>query len=180
VRHPSSTDLALLAGGDCSFARAFLLNRHVRQCPGCAGEVDEFSALREEMAESMPPAVDWECLASEMRANVRLGLEAGACVRYPVLTPKSRNPRLVIAFASLVALIGTGVFYSRHQNRVEVPIAVLHSTPEGVEVRSGLNSLELLNRKASIADQTVGAQGQIGVRYVDDTGSVTINNVYLQ
>jgi hypothetical protein len=49
-----------------------------------------------------------------------------------------------------------------------------------VEIRSGVSSLELLNRKASITDQTVGAQGQIGVRYVDDTGSVTINNVYLQ
>lgn len=180
MRHPSSTDLALLAGGDCGFARAFLLNRHVRQCQDCAAEFDEFSTLREEAADFMPPAVNWQSLASEMRANIRLGLEAGECVRYSVPTPKTRSPRLVIAFASLIALIGTGVFYSKHQNRTDVPVAVLHSTPEGVEVRSGLNSLELLNRKASIADQTVSAQGQIGVRYVDDTGSVTINNVILQ
>ena len=182
MRHPSSADLALLAGGDCGFARSFLLNRHVRQCADCAAEVDEFSALREEAADFMPPAVNWASLATEMRANIRLGLEAGECVRYSVPTPKNRNPRLVIAFASLIALIGTGVFYSKHQNRNDVigPAAVLHSTPEGVEVRSGLNSLELLNHKASIADQTVGAQGQIGVRYIDETGSVTINNVYLQ
>jgi anti-sigma factor RsiW len=182
VWHPSSTDLAMLAGGDCGFARVLLLNRHLRQCPDCAAEVEEFSALRAETAASMPPAVNWESLASEMRANIRLGLEAGKCVRYPVAPPKSRNPRLAIAFASLVALIGTGVFYSRHQNRREAhdATAVLHSTPEGVEVRSGLNSLELLNRKASITDQTVGAQGQIGARYIDETGSVTINNVYLQ
>jgi len=182
VRHPSSTDLALLAGGDCGFARALLLNRHVRHCPDCAAEVDDFSALRTETADLMPPAVNWNSLASEMRANIRLGLEAGECVRYSVPAPKSRNPRLAIAFASLAALIGTGIFYSRLQNQPKTneAVAVLHSTPEGVEVRSGLNSLELLNRKASIADQTVGAQGQIGVRYVDDTGSVTINNVYLQ
>jgi len=172
----------MLAGGDCSFPRAFLLNRHVRQCPDCLAEVDEFSALRAEAVDFMPPAVNWECLANEMRANIRLGLEAGECVRYSVAMPKRRTSRLVIAFASLIALIGTGLFYSRHQNRTELQgsVAVLHSTPDGVEVRSGLNSLELLNRKASIADQTVGAQGQIGVRYVDDTGSVTINNVYLQ
>jgi hypothetical protein len=182
VRHPSSTDLALLAGGDCGFARAFLLNRHIRQCPDCSAEVDEFSALREEMADCMPPSVNWASLASEMRANIRVGLEAGECVRYSVSMPHNRTPRLVIAFASLIALIGTGVFYSRHQNRSEThsSAAVLHSTPEGVEVRSGLSSLELLNRKASITDQTVSAQGQIGVRYVDDTGSVTINNVILQ
>ncbi len=181
-RHPSSADLALLAGGDCGFARSFLLHRHIRQCPDCAAEVDEFSALREETADFMPPAVNWEDLATEMRANIRLGLEAGECVRYSVPAPKNRNPRLVVAFASLVALIGTGVFYSRHQNGKEAhgSVAVLHSTPEGVEIRSGVSSLELLNRKASITDQTVGAQGQIGVRYVDDTGSVTINNVYLQ
>lgn len=182
VRHPSSADLALLAGGECGFTRAFLLNRHVRHCPDCAAEVGEFSVLRAETSDFMPPAVKWESLASEMRANIRLGLAAGECVRYSVAAPKSRNPRLVIAFASLIALIGTGVFYSRHQNRTETGGAaeVLHSTPDGVEVRSGLNSLELLNRKASIADQTVGAQGQISARYVDDTGSVTINNVYLQ
>jgi hypothetical protein len=172
----------MLAGGDCGFARAFLLNHHLRRCPDCAAEVDEFSDLRAEAADFMPPAVNWESLAHEMRANIRLGLEAGECVRYSVAPTKSRNPRLVIAFASLVALIGTGVFYSRHQNRVEThaTTAILHSTPEGVEVRFGLNSLELLNRKASIANQTVSAQGQIGARYVDDTGSVTINNVYFQ
>jgi len=172
----------MLAGGDCSFTRAFLLNRHVRQCPDCSAEVDEFSALRAETADFMPPAVNWECLAREMRANIRLGLEAGECVRCSVSAPKRRTSRIVIAFASLITLIGTGVFYSRHQNRTEPrgSVAVLNSTPDGVEVRSGLNSLELLNRKASIADQTVGAQGQIGVRYIDDTGSVTINNVYLQ
>lgn len=182
MRHPSSTDLALLAGGDCGFARAFLLNRHVRQCPDCTAEVDEFSVLRAQTGDFMPPTVNWASLASEMRANIRLGLEAGECVRYSVSTPKPRNQRLVIAFASLVALIGTGVFYAKRQNPPEVhgPAAVLHSTAEGVEVRSGANSLELLSHKASIADQTVGAQGQIGVRYVDDTGSVTIDNVYLQ
>jgi anti-sigma factor RsiW len=182
LQHPSSTDLALLASGDCGLARAFLLSRHVRQCPDCAAEVDEFSALRAATADSMPPEVDWESLATEMRANIRLGLEAGECVRYSVPTPRNRNPRLVIAFASLVALLGTGFFYSRLQNQPKAPdaVAVLHSTPEGVEVRTGLNSLELLNRKAAIANQTVGAQGQIGVRYVDETGSVTINNVYLQ
>jgi hypothetical protein len=172
----------MLAGGDCGFVRAFLLNRHLRQCPDCAAELDEFFALRAETADFMPPTVNWDGLADEMRANIRLGLEAGECVRYSVAPPKGRNPRLAIAFASLIALIGTGVFYSRHQNRMEAhaSTAVLHSTPEGVEVRSGLNSLELLNRKDSITDQTVGAQGQIGARYIDETGSVTINNVYLQ
>jgi hypothetical protein len=182
LQHPSSTDLAMLAGGDCGFARALLLNRHVRRCPDCSAEVTEFSALRAETADSLPAGLDWEDLAGEMRANIRVGLEAGACVRQPVAARRSWNPRLAIACASLVALAGTGIFFSRHQHRFEAHSAtpILQSTAQGVEVRAGSNSLELLNRKASIADQTVGAQGQIGVRYVDDTGAVTINNVYLQ
>jgi anti-sigma factor RsiW len=182
VQHPSSTNLAMLAGGDCGFARALLLNRHVRQCPECSAEVTEFSALRAETADSMPAGLDWESLASEMRGNIRVGLEAGACVRQPVVARRSWSPRIAIACASLVALAGTGIFFSRHQNHLEAhsAVAVLQSTAQGVEVRAGSTSLELLNRKASIADQTMGAQGQIGVRYVDDTGAVTINNVYLQ
>ena len=188
MTHPSTTDLALLAGGDINFARALLLKRHVQGCPECTAEVEQYAAVRAEAIQAMPPGLNaesaaWERLATEMRANIHLGLEAGACVRETMVPRSHWNPRAAIAFASLIALIGSGIVLTRMQRRNEIhtpAAAVLRSTENGVEVRSGLNSLELLNRKSAIANQTVGAQGQIGVRYVDDTGAVTINNVYLQ
>ena len=54
-------------------------------------------------------------------------------------------------------------------------------TESGLEIRTGANSLTLLNHHGNAANQTVSAQGDIGARYIDgETGSVTINNVYLQ
>lgn len=183
MNHPSHADLALLASGDLGFARKALVNHHVRNCADCGAEVEEYATLRAGAAEAMPPGIDWDSLASEMYANIRLGLEAGECVRVAAELPRPVwNPRLTVALASLAALISCGIFFARQQHRTELhspETAVLSSTADGVEVRAGSNSLELLNRKASIADQTVGAEGQLGVRYVDETG-VTINNVYLQ
>jgi len=40
--HPSETDLALLAGGDCGRLRSFILNRHVARCGDCRDTVASF------------------------------------------------------------------------------------------------------------------------------------------
>jgi len=181
--HPSETDLALYAGGECGGLSRFLLNRHVRGCRECLDAVTRFELLRLELRDMEPPALDWNRMAAEMRANIHLGLEAGACVR--TTNPgRNWNPRLAVAFASLLLLAGAGFLMKRPP--AEVPVAkaavpTLESTGSGLEVRTGSSSLTLLNRHGAVADQTANAQGEIRARYIDgDTGAVTINNVYLE
>jgi hypothetical protein len=177
-RHPSESDLALLAGAECGLVSRFFLNRHVRNCRQCTETVAQFEIVRAEIADLPLPDLDWNRLASEMRANIRLGLEAGECVRlFPVA--KAWNPRLTVAFASLLILAGAGILMRSEPATVKAAEPTIESTGAGLELRNGSSSMTLLNRNGSVADQTVSAQGEIGARYVDG-GSVTINNVYLE
>jgi hypothetical protein len=58
---------------------------------------------------------------------------------------------------------------------------VLESTADGVVVRSGGQTLTLIHGQSSNVVYTAGAHGVVRARYVDeDTGQVTINNVYAQ
>jgi hypothetical protein len=184
--HPSEVELALLAGGECGIVSRFFLNRHVRECEPCLDTVAEFVMLRHNVAEQEHD-LDWDRLNAEMRANIHLGLEAGECVRQ-LPQVKAWNPRMAVAFASLMLLVGAG-FLMRVPDapnpRVQQatgqtsPASVLELTESGLELRNGDSSLTLLNRRGSVADQTVSAQGVIGARYVD-AGGVTTNHVYLQ
>ena len=58
----------------------------------------------------------------------------------------------------------------------------LESSNSGLELRTGSNnSMMLLNQAGASISQTVSAQGAIRARNIDaNTGSVTINNVYLE
>ena len=81
--HPAETDLALFATGDLSPWRSALVRFHVAGCAHCRETVDAFRTDRERLrqeASRMPPGLNWERLAAEMAANIRLGLEAGECV----------------------------------------------------------------------------------------------------
>jgi hypothetical protein len=184
MNHPRDNDLALLAGGEAGHIRRFLLDRHVRTCADCREKIAEYIDLRSRLADVELPDLNWNFLAADMRANIRLGLEAGACVRTESVL-RRWNPRPVIAFASLLLLIGAGELLRDARPHPPVVVnagtAVLESTESGVEIRTATNSLTLLNHHGNAANQTVSAQGDIGARYIDgDTGSVTINNVYLQ
>ena len=186
MKHPSESELALLAGNEYGRISRLLLNRHVRACRECAATVARFEMLRMEMAEAAVPELDWSRLESEMRANIRLGIEAGECVR---LAPAvhNLNPRLAIACACLIILAGTGVLMKSSSGRVE-PLSsvakaaaepVLEFTGDGLELRSGASSMTLMNHHGAVADQTVSAEGEIRARYVEG-GSVTINSAYLE
>ncbi len=187
MKHPAENDLALLAstpvGGDIGRIRGFLMNRHVRACVECRRTIAEFQDLREQFAEFEPPDLDWAPLAAEMRANIRLGLEAGACVGGRRVS-WHWNPRLAVAFACLVALVGSGVFLKNtrlHPLPAVDASATVQSSGSGIELRKGGDSLIFLNRPGVTANQTVSAQGEIRARYIDgETGAVTINNVYLE
>jgi hypothetical protein len=189
MNHPGERDLALLAGGDAGRLQRFLLERHLHHCPACRGKISEYRELRSELASIDIPDVNWNFLAADMRANIRLGLEAGACVRETQITHRW-NPRLVMAFASLLVilfaggeLLRSGKFphYPSRAGLASDAAPVLESTGSGVEIRTGSNSLMLLNHDGDPSSQTVRANGDIGEGFVDgETGTVTMNNVYLQ
>jgi hypothetical protein len=202
MRHPAENDLALLAGGEAGGVRRLWLERHVHGCDRCQARLNEYQALRADLFDAEMPDVNWNQLAGEMKANIRLGLEAGACVRTTQAPRRwsfdwvhGWNPGLTTAVALVLLLIGSGYFVrsqrsafdqsrSRRSGSVasaESTAPVLLSTGAGVEFRTGENSLQLLNHHGSSANQTVSAQGYIGARYIDnETGSVTITSVSLQ
>jgi anti-sigma factor RsiW len=187
MRHPAETDLALLAGGECGPISRFLLRRHVNACRECASKVARFQRLRADLAQIAPPELDWDLLAAEMKANIRLGIEAGECVRESA-PRREWNPRIAVAFASLTFLIVAGLTMKSHvvpanpsvalQRKPVLESTVLQSTEAGLELRDGDSSITLTNRNGTIADQTVNAQGEIGARYVKD-GAVVMTNVSL-
>jgi len=202
MKHLSEVDLALFAGGDLGRMRRYSLERHVRRCSECQLKVAEFRSLRDDLAghteigafADLNRAANWTELAAEMRANIRLGLEAGECVR-ETRTFGSRifggwSLGLSAAIACLLLLAGASVFMRDVRSYPTHPaplpgisstesIPSLESTTAGVELRSGSKSFTLLNHEGAVANQTVSAQGAVRSRYVD-SGAVTINNVYLE
>jgi hypothetical protein len=184
MKHPGEYNLALLAGGEAGAFHRFRLDRHVRNCEDCTEKVAEFQALRKHLNRTEFPDLNWSSLAEEMRANIHVGLEAGACVR-DTHVAKNWAPQFAVAFASLVVLVGAGFFLTDarlHRMTVsEAAAPVLQPTASGIELRKGMASFAFLDDKGVRTDQSVNAQGAIEARYInDETGSVTITNVLLQ
>jgi hypothetical protein len=194
TQHPSESDLALLAGGETSRMRRLLLDRHVRSCEDCQEIVAGYRNLRDDLAEGDLPGVNWNFLASEMRANIQVGLEAGACVRTSPAASRrffaqhwaNTGPRIAVAFATLVLLVMSGFYVRDIRTRPTTAMApadatpVLESTSTGVGIRIADKSFMLPSHSDTASNQTVSARGDVEARVVDDKGSVTINNVYLQ
>jgi len=186
MKHPNQATLALQAGGDLGFFARWRTERHLSKCDRCRDEVDAFAAAREvtpELAEI--PEIPWNRLAAEMRANIRLGLEAGECVRAgnPPLrqTPLFTGARAIVALASVVALLVTGIVLEFPTPTRTVAVdedgMVVQATGNGIQVRKGGQSLQLMNPGKHVIYSS-DAQGSMRARSVDpDTGYVTINNV---
>jgi hypothetical protein len=199
MKHPNETTLALHAGGDLGRIARWRTARHLANCERCREEVAAFAAMRDIAPDlSETPEVSWNRLAADMRANIRLGLAAGECVR-PGEEPLRQSPlfsgaRMLVAFASLMAIMVTGLMLehptvpprgARYQG------VVVETTADGIEVRNGGQALRLMHsgaRKSAAAQGytldvnfSVGAQGSMRAGYVDpETGYVTINNVYAE
>src|ERR1700678_4105091 len=103
MKHPAENDLALLAGGETGRIQRFFFDRHVRNCEDCQEKVAGFHDLRRELTEAELPDLNWNFLAMEMRANIRLGLEAGACVRTTRISG-NWNFRLSLAAVGLLVV----------------------------------------------------------------------------
>jgi anti-sigma factor RsiW len=190
MKHPSEATLALHAGGDLGFFARWRTARHLARCERCQNEAAAFSELRELSAGlNELPGVPWNRLAAEMKANIRLGLAAGECVRDTRAMPQTRplfaGARAAVAFASVVALAVTGLMLEHPSPRPAVAQqegVVVQATLNGIQVKDGGESLSLLHvGRSRDVTFSVGAEGSMRARYVDpDTGSVTINNVYAQ
>jgi hypothetical protein len=188
MNHPSQETLALHAGGDLGLVARWRAEHHVARCERCRQELAAFVDLREALPDlSEAPEISWNRLASEMRANIRLGLAAGECVRpeeKPLRVSLFSGARAAVALASVVALLVTGLVLEHPAPRVAtIDGVVVQSTADGIQVGEGARTLRLLHTgvKGKDVTFTVGAQGSMRARYVDpETGYVTINNVYAE
>jgi hypothetical protein len=193
MKHPSEATLALQAGGDLRFFARWRTERHLRRCPRCREEVEAFETARQVAGDlGEIPDVHWNRLAAEMKANIRLGLAAGECVR-PGERPLRETPlftgiRAAVAMASVAALLVTGMVLER-----PAPVTttyaddglVVQATSHGIQVRKGGQELRLNNPDELKPEERVlyapGVQGSMRARYVDpQSGYVTINNVYAE
>jgi hypothetical protein len=131
------------------------------------------------------PEIPWNRLAAEMKANIRLGLEAGECVRAsdPPLRETSlfAGARAAVALASVMILLITGIVLEHPVPKLAVDDGlVIQATGDGIQIRKGGQALRLMN-PAERVTYSPDAQGSMSARYVDpQTGYVTINNVYAE
>lgn len=199
-RHIPAQQLALFPSGDLGFWSSLCVKKHIARCDECAIAVDQYARLRLESAqarEERPLAISgasWQALASEMTANIRLGLSAGECVsRAPV---HHRRPRLaLVAIAVALAIVCTEPLWLK---TIKWPRATSHvqtNFPGEVSKNSGPSlsgpSLEVSGSRLLVrapgrefsflppTGQTVShalSPGGVGSRYTDDSG-VTIVNV---
>jgi anti-sigma factor RsiW len=104
TRHAKETELSLFASGDVSPWQRLRLRMHLGRCPQCREIAATYQADREwlkQEASRMPAGVEWDRLAAEMAANIRVGLEAGECV-----APQRRRRG---ALAATFRILGTPV-----------------------------------------------------------------------
>ncbi len=191
MKHPNEAKLALYASRDLGPLARWQTRIHLAQCDRCRSEVEAFDDLRAEIDRlNELPGMAWNRMAAEMQANIRLGLAAGECVREPGSIGRFRlrlptRPKALVAYTAAAALVLAGLIIERpapppvaeHVN----PDTVLQATSRGIELQEGGHSITLMHGRARQVTYSVGAQGALRGRYVDDdTGYVTINSLYAQ
>ena len=200
-RHVKENDLALYAAGDMPFWHSLTVRLHVRHCDGCRGLVEALRADREELlrsANAIPANLDWDRLAAEMTANIRVGLAAGECV-----TPRERKVaaiswRPMAIAAGLVVVLAGAWWLNIPRTDTEAIAQALRnmatggrasSVQDGPVVKASSSGVELLENGGRLGiDQgalepvmySVSTQGSASARYVDDSGQVTITAAYVQ
>lgn len=198
MKHPSIDKLALYAGGELPWWSRIAMQRHVRGCAQCEAEVALFGdvkvAARLEAGE-MPAGVQWDRLAAEMRANVRLGLEASEAISAYAVPVEDTAPatgvswRMAALATAFVILLSIGYWLNAAKKseqlaamRVPDPI-VVEASERGVGMSDGNKGMELQGPKSNFraAVVTVSTKGSAGAQYVDEeTGQITVNNVYVE
>jgi hypothetical protein len=207
-RHLPQSDLALYAGGDLPLWQRTIARAHLNGCADCRGWVAAYRTDRESLrplATAMPAGVNWDRLAVEMSANIRVGLAAGECV-----TPRVRKPALAMGWR--VAAVAAGIIVllvsawwlnmpraeSIALRRVMQKIAqarpwkggilaledrgpLVEISAAGIQLQQNGGTLGMSQGKERPVTVTLSVQGSARARYIDaDTGQVTITGVYAQ
>jgi hypothetical protein len=203
--HIQESELALFFSGDLNLWRDLAVRLHTSGCPACRARVEAFRLDRERLKQEaleMPPGVDWDRLAAEMTANIRVGLEAGECV-----APRRKRRTIhwawgwqaAAAAAGITLLIGAALWLNFPESDKEVlgramgqllhgrnaPVEdrgpVVEASSSGIELRENGGALKISQGALRPVAVSVSAQGSASARYVDaDTGQVTITSVYVQ
>ncbi|HYP05414.1 MAG TPA: hypothetical protein VER03_04195 [Bryobacteraceae bacterium] len=188
MKHPGEQELSLYSRGDLGVLSMWRVGLHLRSCMDCAREVAEteaaVAALRVESAK-MPERLNWDRLAAEMTANIHLGLEAGECVGpAPVRRPERVAWRPVVVMAGISALL-MGAWWlnpprvARQEAAIRRSPVEVRTAPEGLELKENGSAMILLHTRGEQKPIIVSTPGALRSRFVDeDTGQVTINNVY--
>jgi len=189
MKHPNSEELALFAGGDAGWWTAITTRRHTGLCVRCREEVEALRLATAELragAGRLPAGLNWDRLAAEMKANIRVGLAAAECVA-PAPAPVERMSwRMAALLASATAIVLTGFFLNMPRPVAPKPVVaetqfgvVLRATPAGIQMQENGRAVTLLNPEAKVI--TVSGEGAMGARYVDEeTGQITITQLYVQ
>ena len=191
MRHPKQSTLALQAGGDLSAFARWRTERHLARCGQCRDEMAGFEAMRSTMADLLEmPELPWNRIAAEMRANIRLGLAAGECVR-PVekagWASRRAGWRVAVAMASITALAVTGLVLERPrpvvdsqnaaQNAARDENASVQTGPDGI----GNPAMRLMYRGAERVQLSASAEGSVQAQYTNPvTGYMTVSQVDVQ
>jgi len=205
--HVAETNLALYVSGDVSLWRSALVSLHLAQCSRCRNRADAYRSDRtqiQRIASEMPVGVesepDWDRLAMEMTANIRVGLAAGECV-----APRRRKPvtlgwRPAAAMAGLVVVLAsawwlnmppsttqalgramTAIWHGHGSVMQEERGLVVEATSSGIELRENGGTLGVSQGAARPLAVSVSVQGSASARYINaDTGQMTITSVYAQ
>ncbi len=191
MQHPDLRQLALLAGGELPWWRRTLLSFHTRRCEQCRMELEALEETRDFVTNAVPelPAfVDWDRLASEMRANIQVGLEAGEAIRPREAAPLRLDWRPAFALAALTLVILTGWYLNINRRQIyrlpeaslEAGDARVESGSDGIVLTRGGGRMTVMQPKTEAVSYSVNATGAVSARAIDtETGQVTISHVYL-
>lgn len=192
-RHPNRELLALHTGGDLPVWRRLYVNHHLYRCEECRAEEAMFRASANALCEAVPrlnASINWEDLAAEMRANIRLGLEASEAIAAydsPAPSRSQAGKWTGVLVAAMVMILFAGAWWFGVRSRkLQTPVMMVHqpavvaATGAGVEVLDGGLAMELRTPASRDAFVTVSTQGTAQTRYTDaETGQITVNHVYM-
>ncbi|MCC6587837.1 MAG: hypothetical protein IT168_14170 [Bryobacterales bacterium] len=203
-KHPEVRDLALYAGGELPVWKRVWMRRHVEHCSACTAEVSAFREAQLELqytADDLPSNLNWNRLAAEMKANIRVGLAAGECVRSIEPAQHRHRPETwrFASAAAAIALMVMGGWWWRvsqpdtatphtatvTQQQAKAPIEqseiVLKATMGGIGLERGGSGFALAPGRGESFAVSAETKGVLKASYVDEeSGQVTIHHVYAE
>lgn len=199
MKHVKEIELALYASGDLNQWKRVFVRAHARGCEQCSQRMAAYSADRQALmqsADKLPEGMedlDWNALAAEMKANIRVGLAAGECVAQRERKPTGWNWNLdwrpaavgVGAVALLAVAWVLNVPPSDNRSLGRAMTAILHGTnpaasrtqvaQEAPAVMQPGSETPFSPGSGQPVGVSVNSQGSASARYVDSkTGQLTI------